>query len=189
MDVFAVILVVAAIVAAYAFTIVPLLPGTLFVPVGALGWGALRGWEPFPWWFWVGQALLVVAYIAVDNVAQVLGVGRLGGSRASMVGGSIGVVAGTFVTAPFLGPFALLLGPPLGAVAGTLVGELVARRRAHSAADATTPLEATPTSTARQASARLTHLGAGSLVAFVAGTAAKVVLVSVQCVWLVIAVW
>lgn len=160
-----------AALSAVAFTVVPVLPGTFFVPLGALVVGLVADWDELAWWFWAAQIVLVVLYLLVDNVGQALGVRRAGGTRAAMAGGAMGVVAGPFVLAVVLGPLALLLGPPVGAVAGTLAGEAWARRRQPPAAD--------PASAPSYRS-----IGTVALVAFVLTTVVKLSVVSVQIVLL-----
>jgi uncharacterized protein YqgC (DUF456 family) len=125
----AVMILVALSVCGYLLTLAPVVPGTLMVPLAAVAWGLLDGFSPFAWHFWLGQALLVAAYLIVDNVAQHYGVKRIGGSKAAMWGGVIGVMAGPFLVAPVLGPLALFVGPPLGAVVGVLLGQVIHRRR------------------------------------------------------------
>jgi uncharacterized protein YqgC (DUF456 family) len=151
--------------AAAFFTVVPVLPGSLFVLAGAAVCALVDGWDQFSAWFWVAQGVLVALGVAIDQVAQLVGVKRAGGSRQAMWGGAIGVFAGPFVLAFVIGPFALLLGPPIGAVVGTLLGEEYARSRAGHA-----PGEA-----------RDYHrLGTVALVAFAVGTGCKLVLVAIQ---------
>jgi uncharacterized protein YqgC (DUF456 family) len=166
-----VLLIVAlATIAATAFTVVPVVPGTLFLPLGAVLAGLVAGFDDLRWWFWAAQAVLVAVYLVVDNVAQALGVRRLGGSRQAIIGGAIGVFVGPFLLTLVMGPFALLLGPPIGAVAGTLIGERRARR-------------ALPEPAADAASYR--RLGIGAFTAFVIGTVAKLSIVAVQAAMLV----
>ena len=81
------------------FTVVPILPGTLFIPAGALVVGLVDADRRMPAWAWVVQAILVVVYLLVDNVAQAVGVKRVGGSRSAMVGGAIGVFVGPLLLA------------------------------------------------------------------------------------------
>jgi uncharacterized protein YqgC (DUF456 family) len=160
-----VILVLAALAGAF-FTVVPIIPGALFIPAGAAVLATMQRWDEIPAWFWAVQVVLVVAYVLVDNLAQVVGVKRAGGSRAAMVGGAIGVFVGPIVLALVMGPFALLFGPPVGAVVGTLVGEERARSRLGD------PSAAAPRNHVR--------LSIGALVAYAVSTALKLVLVAVQ---------
>lgn len=158
------IVAITALAAAF-FTVVPVLPGSLLVPAGAAVCALVDGWDQFPWWFWVAQAVFVALAIGVDQVAQLVGVRRAGGSRHAMWGGAIGVFAGPFVLALAIGPFALLVGPPLGAVAGTLIGEEYGRSRAGRGADAPRDYQ---------------RLGTVALLAFAVGTSIKLGLVAVQ---------
>lgn len=173
-DALVLLIVAATAILATGFTVAPILPGTLFVPLGAAACALVVGWDEFAWWFWLLQALLVGAYLVLDNVAQVLGVRRMGGSRQAMLGGAVGVVAGPILLAFVLGPFALFIGPPVGAVVGTLVGEERARR-----ADATGPASR----------AGYHRLGFGALAAYVLGTVLKLAVVAVQVVLLAVAAW
>lgn len=160
------ILLTIAVLAAVVFTVAPIVPGTIFVFAGAIAWGLLRGFEDFAWWFWVVQVVLAVASLAIDNVAQVLGVQRAGGSKEAMLGGTIGVFVGPLVLAPLIGPFALLVGPPIGAVVGSVAGELYLRRARHEVA-----------ATAR-----------GALLSWFVGTVARLAIVTVQVALLLIVV-
>lgn len=167
MDTDALLLLIVAITALAAafFTVVPVLPGSLLVPAGAAVCALVVGWDRFAWWFWVAQAVLVAAVLAVDQIAQLVGVRRAGGSKHAMWGGAIGVFAGPFVLALVIGPFALLFGPPLGAVVGTLAGAEYGRSRAERRVDAPRDYQ---------------RLGAVALLAFAVGTSVKLVLVAVQ---------
>lgn len=154
------------------FSVVPLLPGGIFVPLAAIGASLALGWDAVPVWAWVGLVVLLVMSLLVDNVAQALGVRRVGGSRGAMLGGAIGVFVGPLVLAPFTGPIALLVGPPVGAIAGTLLGE--ARSRPPQDAAGTAP--------------GYRSLGVGALLAYVAGTGIKLLLVAAQAVLLLAAI-
>jgi len=169
-DLLVLLLLGAATMLAVLFTVVPLVPGTLFIPAGAALVALVEvGWDEFPWWFWVLQVAMGVAYLFVDNAAQFVGVRRVGGSRAAMVGGAIGVFVGPIVLALVLGPFAILLGPPVGAVVGTVLGEEYAHRRAT-------------TDAAPMQRPGVRQLGVGALVAYAVSTALKLGIVVVQAV-------
>jgi uncharacterized protein YqgC (DUF456 family) len=155
------------------FTVVPVVPGTLFIPAGAVVIGFVQGWDVIPVWLWVVQALLVVVYLLIDNLAQIVGVKRIGGSRGAMAGGAIGVFVGPLALGIVSGPLGLLLGPPIGAVAGTLIGEERSRRRAGAA---------------RASTREYSTLGVGALAAFVVSVMVKLLLITVQVVVLLVAV-
>jgi len=93
-----------------------------------------------------GLALLIAV---LDNLVPVWGVQRIGGSKAGIAGGGVGIVVGLFV----FPPFGIILGPLVGAV----LGELVAGNTAGKA---------------------LTS-GAGTFLGFLCGAIAKTALASV----------
>lgn len=172
-DLLVLLIVAVAALAAAALTVVPVLPGTLLVPLGGVACALVVGWDELAWWYWAAQVVLVASYLVIDNVAQALGVRRLGGSRQAMLGGAVGVFAGPIVLAFVLGPVALLVGPPVGAIVGTLIGEQRARRRAGS--DPATLDE-------------YRRLGIGAFVAYVVSTVTKLGVVAVQVAVLFLAV-
>ena len=99
-----------------AGSILPFLPGTILIWVGALIYAIATDFEP------VGMgglvilgALAALAYL-VDYVAGAIGVQRLGGTRWAIVGAIAGAVVGVFFGLP-----GLILGPVLGAVLFELV--------------------------------------------------------------------
>jgi len=145
---------------AVAFTVVPILPGTLFVIPAILAYGWIVSFDPFGTWFWVGQIVLVLVNFVSDNVAQLLGVKKMGGSKAGMIGGTIGMFALPFFIG-FLGPLAIIFGPLIGAVVGAMIGEMMMRRRRDE----------------------VLKVGWGSMLSFLAGTVFKLVLVGIQVVW------
>lgn len=159
------LIVALAAILGFAFTIVPVLPGGIFPLAALAAVGATEGWRTVPVWTWITMSVLLVLYVLVDNLAQLLGVQRLGGSRRAMAVGALGVVVGPLLLAPLLGPLALVLGPPIGAIVGTIVGERSSSRRAGQ-----------PSPTV----AHYRRLGTGALVAFVLGTFAKLGLVTMQ---------
>jgi len=110
---------VALIVAGIAGTVLPALPGTLFVLAGIVlgawiddftrvGWGVLT----------VVIVLAVLAWV-LDYVAGLLGARKAGASRQAIVGAALGTVAGLF-----MGLVGVLFMPLVGAA----IGEWLARR-------------------------------------------------------------
>ena len=107
------------IVAGLAGTVLPALPGTLFVLAGIVlgawiddftrvGWGSLT----------VIGVMAVLAWV-LDYVAGLLGARRAGASKQALLGAALGTVAGVFTG--FIG----LLFMPL---AGAAIGEYAAQR-------------------------------------------------------------
>jgi uncharacterized protein len=146
--------------AAIGFTVVPILPGTLFIFLGILAYGLIKSFAPFDKWFWIGEIVLTVIIFAADNVAQVFGIKKMGGSKAGLWGGTIGMFVIPLIISP-LGPIAVIFGPLIGAVAGAMIGELLARR----------------------SSKEIMRVGLGATLSFLGGTFFKLILVLVQVVW------
>ena len=107
------------IVAGLAGTVLPALPGTLFVLAGIVlgawidyfarvGWGSLS----------VISVMAVMAWV-LDYAAGLLGARRAGASKQALLGATLGTVAGVFT-----GLIGLLFMP----LAGAAIGEYVARR-------------------------------------------------------------
>lgn len=159
---------------ALVFTIVPVIPGTLFVFGGAIALCLDDGWGALPWWFWVGQVVLAGVYLIVDNIMQLGTFAKQGASKNAMFGATIGVIAGPFLTAPLIGPFALLVGPVIGAVGGAIGGEMLHRKR-HDSLAAQGP--------------SLASIGLGSFVAFALGTLVKLGIVGAQLTWLALEIF
>lgn len=190
--------VITACIGAYVLSIAPIVPGSLCIVAGAIAISMIEGWDTFRWWFWVGQAVLVVGSVVVDNVAQAIGVQRIGGSRRAILGGTAGVIIGPLVLAPVLNLFAVLIGPPVGAVVGTLLGETSHRRRqerragqAPPALPGARPSGAMPAGAAEAraslaASPSMPRIGVGALVAWIVGTGVRLGLVTIQVAWLLL---
>jgi uncharacterized protein YqgC (DUF456 family) len=160
MTVLAIILASLFMLGAIGFTIVPILPGTLLVFPGIVAYGLIKSFSPFDKWFWIGEIVLTVIIFVADNVAQVFGIKKMGGSKAGLWGGTIGMFVIPLIISP-LGPIAVIFGPLIGAVAGAMIGELFARRT----------------------STEILKVGFGATLSFLGGTFFKVILVLVQVVW------
>jgi len=102
-----------------AGTVYPILPGALAIYAAFFVYGFTMGFEEFGWVFWTGQTLIVAALFVADYAVNAWGVKRFGGSRASVVGSTIGLIVGPFI--PFLNLFGLIVGP----FAGAFIGELL----------------------------------------------------------------
>ncbi|MFC4766416.1 DUF456 domain-containing protein [Effusibacillus consociatus] len=146
-------------IAGIAFTLYPLLPGALFVLAGIISYGLLEGWSAFPYWFWMVQALLIALNFLADWVSSVLGIKRAGGSKQAIWGSAIGMLIGPFV----MGPFGILAGPVVGAMAGELIRV--------------------------QKAGQIARVGFASLIGFILGTLSKLVLVLLQIVLFAIRIW
>lgn len=109
--------VVALFVVGMAGTVFPILPGVVAVYAAFFAYGLFFSFAPFGFWFWFIQTTILVVIFVADYVVGAMGVKKLGGSRASVIGSTIGIIVGPFVI-PVIG---LIAGPFLGAVIGELV--------------------------------------------------------------------
>lgn len=139
-------LVVALFLVGMAGAIFPVLPGVLAIYAAFFVYGFMIGFDEFGFWFWLIQTSIVAVVIVADYAISAWGVRKFGGTRASVIGSTIGLVAGPFVI-PAAG---LLIGPFLGAA----IGELIAGKDLRTAF----------------------RTGLGALVGFFSSTVAKIVL-------------
>ncbi|MFX3632077.1 MAG: DUF456 domain-containing protein [Candidatus Pristimantibacillus sp.] len=117
MDILGWALIVILFVIGMAGAIYPILPGALAIYGAFFVYGFFFSFEPFGWVFWTVQTLIVVALFVADYAVSAWGVKRFGGSRASVVGSTIGIIIGPFV----IPAFGLIIGPFVGAVIGELI--------------------------------------------------------------------
>lgn len=110
------ILVVALFLVGMAGAVYPILPGALAIYAAFFVYGFFISFSEFGFWFWTIQTLIVVVLFVADYAVNAWGVKKYGGSRASVVGSTIGVIIGPFV----IPAFGLVLGPFIGAVLGEL---------------------------------------------------------------------
>ncbi len=92
----------------------PVLPGVLAIYGAFFIYGWLIEFEPFGLWFWLIQTVIVITIIVADYAVSALGAKKFGGSRASVIGSTIGLLIGPFV----IPAFGIIIGPFLGAVIG-----------------------------------------------------------------------
>ncbi|MFS0727174.1 DUF456 domain-containing protein [Paenibacillus sp. 1P07SE] len=116
MEIVAWILIVILFIVGMAGAIFPILPGALAIYGAFFVYGLMISFEPFGWVFWTLQTLIVAVLFIADYAVSAWGVKRFGGSRASIIGSTIGIIIGPFVI-PGVG---LLIGPFAGAVIGEL---------------------------------------------------------------------
>lgn len=95
----------------------PILPGVLAIYAAFFIYGWLISWESFGFWFWLIQTLIVIIIIVADYAVSALGVKKFGGSKAAIIGSTVGLIIGPFV----IPAFGIILGPFIGAVLGELI--------------------------------------------------------------------
>jgi uncharacterized protein len=110
-------LVVLLFVVGMAGAIFPVLPGVLAVYAAFFVYGWFFGFGEFNLWFWALQTFIVAAVMIADYAVSALGVKKFGGTRASVIGSTIGILVGPFVI-PGVG---LIVGPFIGAVIGEMI--------------------------------------------------------------------
>lgn len=110
------ILVIALFAVGMAGAIFPILPGVFAIYAAFFVYGLCISFRPFGFWFWLIETTIVLAIVVADYIIGAWGVKRFGGSRASVIGSTIGIIIGPFV----IPAFGLIAGPFLGAVAGEL---------------------------------------------------------------------
>ncbi|WP_276354039.1 DUF456 domain-containing protein [Cohnella caldifontis] len=162
-------LIVAALFAlGMAGAVLPVLPGAVFIFAGFFVYGFFFSFEPFGFWFWAIQTLILVLLTVADYLVNAWGVKKYGGSKASVVGSTIGVLIGPFV----IPAFGLIIGPLAGAVIGEWLDGLVKG----------TPLN-------REFFVRSLKVGWGSLIGLFSSTVVKIILqlsmIAVFVVWLI----
>jgi hypothetical protein len=95
----------------------PILPGAVAIYAAFFVYGFMVSLKPFGWMFWTIQTLIVAVLFIADYAVNAWGVKRYGGSRASVIGSTVGVIIGPFV----IPAFGLVIGPFAGAVIGELI--------------------------------------------------------------------
>lgn len=139
-------------------TILPALPGAPLIWLGMLIYGFFVKFQNLPLIFFIGQGLAVALIFLIDYLASIWGVRRYGGSREAVWGSVLGGVLGILL----LGPFGLIFGPFIGAVAGELY------RRS--------PLD------------KALEVGLGTLIGFLGGAVLKLAIEAVMIIWFFMAV-
>ncbi len=139
-------------------TILPALPGAPLIWLGMLIYGFFVKFQNLPLVFFIGQGLAVLLIFLIDYLASIWGVRRYGGSREAVWGSILGGLLGILV----LGPFGLIFGPFIGAVAGELY------RRS--------PLD------------KALEVGFGTLIGFLGGAVLKLAIEAVMIIWFFMAV-
>jgi uncharacterized protein YqgC (DUF456 family) len=117
MDVLGWIIIAVLFAVGMAGAIFPILPGALAIYAAFFVYGWFFTFKPFGFWFWSFQTVIVVVLFAADYIVNAWGVKMYGGSRASVIGSTIGILIGPFV----IPAFGLIIGPFAGAVFGELI--------------------------------------------------------------------
>ena len=109
------VVVAALFLAGLVGSIVPWMPGPLFILAGAVVWAVETDFQSLGWGRLAVLAALAVLSFLLDFLAGAIGARRYGASRWGVVGALLGAVVGLF-----LGPLGLIAGCVVGAVVGEL---------------------------------------------------------------------
>ena len=104
---------IALIVVGVAGTVLPALPGTLFVLAGIVLGAWIDGFTRVGWGSVAVVGVLALLAWALDYIAGLLGARRAGASRQAVIGAALGTVVGLF-----MGLVGVLFMPLVGAAAG-----------------------------------------------------------------------
>ncbi|MFT4780443.1 MAG: hypothetical protein ACJAZK_002252 [Psychroserpens sp.] len=124
MDIFLVILAAFFMVIGIIGSFLPVLPGPLTSWIGLLIFH-LTDVVPMNWTFLIITLIIALGIWILDYIIPALGTKRFGGTKAGMIGTSIGLVIG--LIAPI--PGGIIIGPFFGA----LIGELLNKARMDTA--------------------------------------------------------
>jgi len=117
MEILGIVLVVVLFIVGMIGAVYPVLPGVFAIYGAFFIYGWLVTFSKFNIWFWIIQTFILVVLVVADYVVGAWGVKKYGGSKASVIGSTIGIIIGPFII-PAVG---LVLGPFLGAVIGELI--------------------------------------------------------------------
>jgi uncharacterized protein YqgC (DUF456 family) len=117
---------VALIVVGVAGTVLPALPGTLFVLGGIVLGAWIDDFTRVGWFSVTVVAVLAVLAWVLDYVAGLLGAKKAGASKQAIVGAALGTVAGLF-----MGLIGVFFMPLVGAAIGEYIAQKDHARAAH----------------------------------------------------------
>src|SRR5262245_17334101 len=120
------ILSIALIVAGVAGTVLPALPGTLFVLGGIVLAAWIDGFTRVGWPSVTVVSVLAVLAWVLDYVAGLLGAKKAGASKQAIIGAALGTVAGLF-----MGLIGVFFMPLVGAAVGEYIAQKDHARAAH----------------------------------------------------------
>jgi uncharacterized protein YqgC (DUF456 family) len=116
MDLFFAIIGTILLLGGFAGSILPGLPGP------PLAWAAVlllhfTSYATYSTVFLISTGIVMIAITLLDYYIPIWGTKKFGGTRAGVIGSTIGLIAGMFI----LPPFGILIGPFLGAFIGELL--------------------------------------------------------------------
>ncbi|HLS08154.1 DUF456 domain-containing protein [Lentibacillus sp.] len=158
LDIIVWIIIIALIIASFAGVIFPIIPSPLVLWVGFLLYHFVINADELTWFFWTAMAVLTAILIVADVIANSYFVKKYGGSKWGERGAAIAVIVGSFII------------PPFGILVIPFITVLI--------------IELTQAKTFEEA----IRASIGSLIGFLGGAVAKVVIQLVMIVWFFIVI-
>ncbi|GAA0311901.1 hypothetical protein GGQ92_001937 [Gracilibacillus halotolerans] len=152
------ILIVVSFIAAFAGMIFPIIPSVLMLWIGFFIYQFLLTDTNIGVVFWIAMSIWTVILIFADIVANSYFVKKYGGSKAGERVAAIGVIVGSFI----IPPFGIIIVP----FVAVFITELIIKKTGKEAMLA----------------------AVGSLIGFLSGTIAKIVIQLVMIIWFFIAI-
>nr|WP_321232336.1 DUF456 domain-containing protein [uncultured Psychroserpens sp.] len=118
MDIFLVILAAFFMILGIIGSFLPILPGPLTSWVGLLIFH-MAGVVPMNWTFLIITFIFALGIWILDYIIPAMGTKRFGGTKAGMIGTSVGLIVGLF--SPI--PGGIIIGPFFGALIGELINK------------------------------------------------------------------
>ncbi|TRM11326.1 DUF456 domain-containing protein [Lentibacillus cibarius] len=140
-------------IGSFAGIIFPIIPSPLVLWVGFLLYHFVINADELSSWFWTSMAVLTIVLIAADVIANSYFVKKYGGSKWGERGAAVAVIIGSFI----IPPFGILIVP----FVAVFVIEMI-QKKTHSEA---------------------LRASIGSLIGFLGGAVAKIVIQLVMIVW------
>ena len=116
-EILAWIILIAGFILASVGTIIPGLPGSVFIVLGVIVHKLILP-QLYSWWVVVAIAVIAIFSWIVDFVASAMGAKFGGATKYGLIGAAVGGLFGLFLGLP-----GLILGPFLGAITGDLYGK------------------------------------------------------------------
>ncbi|HBH13581.1 MAG: Uncharacterized protein XD91_1455 [Clostridiales bacterium 38_11] len=117
MELLGLILAVIFFIVGFIGTVLPILPGVIFVFSGMVVYGIMTNFHELNIYFFLLQSVTMMLVFVIDFIASAVGTRRFDGSKQAAAGGAFGIVIGLIV----LGPLGIAIGPFVGAVGVELI--------------------------------------------------------------------
>lgn len=118
MDIFLILLATFFMLLGIIGSFLPVLPGPLTSWVGLLIFHLIDT-VPMNWTFLIITLIIALVIWLLDYIIPAMGTKKFGGSKAGIIGTTLGLIIGLI----FLGPFGIIIGPFAGAYIGELINK------------------------------------------------------------------